>query len=93
MTLGGKVIELWIDQLTAKLDGLPCLIDSGNRRVTPVVYKGRTMLPPRFVAESLNADVCWNAGERSVAVVYGTPVCFIPLCLAAGYPLTLVASQ
>ena len=36
--------------------------------VEPVIRNGRTMLPARFVAEALGAEVDWNENERTVTV-------------------------
>jgi len=34
----------------------------------PIIKEGRTILPVRFVAEPLGADVAWDEGERKVTV-------------------------
>lgn len=39
--------------------------------VAPIIRNDRTMLPARFVAESLGATVSWNNDERSVVIVKG----------------------
>ncbi len=36
--------------------------------VAPIVYNDRTMIPARFIAESLGATVGWNAAERKVTI-------------------------
>ena len=68
ITLGSKVINLWIDNPSAKVGGVPAPIDSDNPLVTPIISQSRTMLPIRFVVENLGADIEWNASERSITV-------------------------
>ncbi len=36
--------------------------------VAPIVYNDRTMIPARFIAESLGATVGWNAAEHKVTI-------------------------
>lgn len=63
-------IELWIDNPKAKVDGKETWIDSGNHNVKPVIKNGRTMLPLRFVAESLGCSVDWNATTKTITIKY-----------------------
>ncbi|SHK51674.1 copper amine oxidase N-terminal domain-containing protein [Desulforamulus aeronauticus] len=50
--LGQKEIKLTINQLQCKINNRPGLLP-----VAPVIHNGKTMLPLRFVSQSLNADV------------------------------------
>ena len=43
-------------------------IDPANRAVQPVLISGRVLLPLRFVSETLDTRVDWNAAARSVTV-------------------------
>jgi hypothetical protein len=63
-------IELWIDNPKAKVDGKEMWIDSDNHNVKPVIQNGRTMLPLRFVAESLGCDVQWNDTAKTITIKY-----------------------
>ncbi|MBT9136761.1 MAG: Oligopeptide-binding protein AppA [Firmicutes bacterium] len=56
-------IVLQIGSRTAWVNGPPRPID-----VPPVVIDGRTMVPLRFVAESLGAQVAWVEATRTVTV-------------------------
>lgn len=38
--------------------------------VAPFIEDGRTMVPLRFIAESLGASVAWNDASRTVTIVY-----------------------
>jgi transcriptional regulator CtsR len=58
VTLKGNIIELWINNPTARVNGESRLIDPRNKKVTPlIVPPGRTMLPLRFIAENLGCQV------------------------------------
>ncbi|MFY0546266.1 stalk domain-containing protein [Brevibacillus sp. H7] len=63
ITHQGKTIELTVGQKTAMVNGTKLTLDA-----KPVVIKGRTFVPLRFVSEAFGADVQWNAPERLVTV-------------------------
>lgn len=63
-----RTIELWIDRPTAHVDGRPVPIDLSNRSVCPIIHRGRTMLPLRFVSESLGAEVTWDSSTRTAGI-------------------------
>lgn len=74
VTLNGKTIELWIDQPTAKVNGVVVPVDPNNPNVTPIVVPpGRTMLPLRFIAENLGCQVDWDRSQQMVTVTYPKP--------------------
>jgi uncharacterized repeat protein (TIGR02543 family) len=64
-----KTLVLWIDRNVATLNGQSVNIDS-NPKVVPIIMSGRTLLPLRFVAETLAMDVQWNAVTRMVTITY-----------------------
>jgi len=79
-------LELWINQpearvttttlyynsLTTATATLP--LDPSNPQVVPLVLPpGRTMLPLRFVAESLGAQVLWDQESQQITVIYNLP--------------------
>src|SRR5450756_2098795 len=64
VTLGKDSLDLWIDKPQASLNGIALAIDAANSAVVPVIMNGRTMLPLRFVAESLGIDVQYDAMTR-----------------------------
>ena len=61
-------VELWIGQSNALVNGVSYQIDPNNPNVKPLTINGRTMLPVRFVAESLSCDVTWEAEEQRVTI-------------------------
>lgn len=48
--------------------GYPKLIDEFNHNVVPVIKDGRTLVPVRFISESLNADVDWNDKTKTITI-------------------------
>jgi len=68
--LKGKIIELWIDNPKAKVNGIGKWIDPNNHNVKPIIVNNRTMLPLRFVAESLGCTVDWNGTTRTITITY-----------------------
>ncbi len=61
-------IELWIDRPIAIVNGAEVMIDPANPKVVPKIIEGRTMLPARFIAESLGKKVSWASKERKVTI-------------------------
>ena len=70
LKLGGHSAVLTIGKATAVLDGRTVSIDPDNARVTPTILNGRTMLPLRFVGESLGAAVLWDGATRKVTLTF-----------------------
>ncbi|BAL80364.1 stalk domain-containing protein [Caldisericum exile] len=70
VSLGSKILELWIGKPTAKLNGKDTPIDATNTNVVPEIINSRTMLPLRFVAESLGADVQWDGTTKTITITY-----------------------
>lgn len=54
-------------------------IDPENTMVRPVIKNGRTLLPVRFVAESLNAEVSWNNETRTATLKSGSITIDVPI--------------
>jgi len=71
ITQGATIIELWIGQNTARINGAERLIDPTNPNVRPFIAPpGRTMLPLRFISESLGCTVNWNAELQEASIEY-----------------------
>ena len=68
VSLGATKMELWIGQSNAMVNGKTVLIDPDNIKVTPLIINERTMLPLRFVTETLGCDVQWDAVTRKATV-------------------------
>lgn len=67
--VGEHTVYMIIGQSIAYVDNVPTKIDSNNH-VVPFIYNGRTMLPLRFIAESLKAQVEWDAETQRVTLLY-----------------------
>ena len=63
-------IELLIDSAEARINGQEVLIEPSDPKVTPFIQNGRTMLPLRFVGESLKMRVEWQAETQTINLVY-----------------------
>ena len=57
-------ITLQIGNTTATVYGKQTVLDAA-----PVIINGRTFVPIRFVAESLNCTVDWDAGNKAVTIL------------------------
>ena len=60
---GESVIRLQIDQKSYTVDGIEKQMD-----VAPYIKDGRTMVPVRFVAEGLGAEVSFNADTKEISI-------------------------
>ena len=59
VTMGSTMLELWIGNPVAKINGVNTPIDPANANVKPIILSSRTMLPMRFVTEALGCTVEW----------------------------------
>ena len=60
---GDTTVMMKIGSKIAVVDGQPVQLEQA-----PTLYKGNTMVPLRFVSESLGAGVNYNAQTRSIAI-------------------------
>jgi hypothetical protein len=70
VTLGLRMIELWIGNPLARINGKVMPIDPSNPAVLPFISGDRTYIPLRFVAESLLGDVTWHELTRGVGILF-----------------------
>ena len=56
-------IEMWVDNHTAIVNGERVYLDT-----PPLIVEGRTLVPARFIAESLGAKVTWYPQEKKVVI-------------------------
>ncbi len=66
----GNIIELWIDNPEARVNGKGKWIDENNHDVRPIIVNDRTMLPLRFVVENLGCRVEWEPKTRKITIIY-----------------------
>jgi len=65
MTVGGHQVRLQVGARYAGVDGKRVTLD-----VAPAITNGVTMVPLRFVAETMGADVLWDAGTKTITIIY-----------------------
>ena len=63
LSLNGITMELWIDKMQTKIDGVAKTTD-----VAPMIVNSRTMLPVRFVSENFGANVDWKENEKIITI-------------------------
>jgi uncharacterized repeat protein (TIGR02543 family) len=63
----GTTLNLWIGKNAAEIDGKSVSIDT-NPAVVPVISYGRTLLPLRFVSESLGLDIQWDGTAHTITI-------------------------
>ena len=62
-TKDGKEIKITIDNTVAKVDGKDITLD-----VPAQIVNARTLVPVRFISESLGASVAWNGDTKTVTI-------------------------
>ncbi len=65
---GTTVVTLRIDSRVAQINGIQVPVE-----IPGTIIGGRTMVPARFIAESLGADVRWDEETRTVVVKHPNP--------------------
>lgn len=65
------VIILSLGSPNAVVDNTDTLIDQTNFNIVPLVKNNRTLLPLRFISESLGAQVAWDS-KTSTATIKAT---------------------
>jgi hypothetical protein len=66
-TKGDTTVTIQIDSTTAYVNGTPVTLD-----VPAQIIDSRTMVPARFISESLGADVAWDGTTQTVYVTTQT---------------------
>src|SRR5450756_394060 len=65
ITLAGNKIALTIDKTVAKVNGYDVTLDA-----PAAIINSKTVVPMRFVAESMGATIAWNATLQKVTVQF-----------------------
>ena len=68
ISLGNDSLRLQIGKNFAEVNGKKVMLDAA-----PVIVKGRTMVPIRFISEALDAQVLWDDTTKTVTIVYPKP--------------------
>ena len=61
-------VVMKVNRNVGLIDGKLTKVDAANTNVTPFVYEGTTLVPVRFLAESLGAKVGWNDRTNTVTI-------------------------
>jgi photosystem II stability/assembly factor-like uncharacterized protein len=69
VTVGSNTLELTLGSNIALFHGAATPIDS-DPKVVPLIINGRTMLPLRFVVESLGAEVAYDQATKTITITY-----------------------
>lgn len=64
-----NIVQLWIGNKTAKINGVATPIDPKGK-LYPTLVNGKTVLPLRFVANSLHCSVVWEPKEKRIVLTY-----------------------
>src|SRR6056297_589016 len=65
--LDENVIELWIGENTAKLNGEDVMLDE-DPSIIPFIKNSKTVVPIRFISESLGFEVTWNEETKEIMI-------------------------
>ncbi len=66
--LKGKIVRLQVGAKSASVAGKSVKLET-----PPVIIKGFTMVPIRFISEAFGAQVVWNAPTRGIVITYPKP--------------------
>jgi len=69
ISLKPTILVLWIGKPKALIDGVEHPIDP-QKSVFPMIVKGRTFVPLRFVAESFDFKVDWDPKNQGITLTY-----------------------
>ncbi|MGE5474255.1 MAG: WG repeat-containing protein [Ignavibacteriales bacterium] len=69
---GTEDIILYLNSPKAFVGGNETVVDSSNHKVFPVLIQNSTLIPLRFVAENLKAQVKWDEKMNMAAVILGS---------------------
>lgn len=70
VTLPPHFVKLTIGKPTANVDGSDVPISKTNPNLAPLIVNGTTMLPFRFIVESLGGKVEWTAAEKRMDILF-----------------------
>ncbi|HLW46420.1 MAG TPA: stalk domain-containing protein [bacterium] len=78
---GGQTVELTVGSRQARVNNSPVLLD-----VPAFTINGRTMVPLRFISESLGAGVQWVAANETILISSsgGVPTAAVPPVVPSG---------
>ena len=87
VSFNSSTIELWINKPFAKVNGIEVKIDANNAKIIPEIVNNRTVIPLRFIAESLGFDVKWDSVTKTIMLNYNPNL--ISINVGGTYTITL----
>lgn len=69
---GDIALTLWIGKPVAMVNGKEVKVDP-DKPLSPMIKNGRTFLPLRFVAETFQFKVDWDASTQSITLTFPNP--------------------
>lgn len=66
----GRSIKMRISNPKAQVGNKWVWIDRENPKVTPILWNARTMVPIRFIAESIGCNVEWDPEYQFISITY-----------------------
>ncbi len=63
-------IVMQIDNPRASVNGIKRWIDDGNHNVAPIIINNRTMVPIRFVMQTLGCKVEWDPDKKEITIIF-----------------------
>ncbi|HBY19476.1 MAG: hypothetical protein A2Y24_07015 [Clostridiales bacterium GWE2_32_10] len=64
-------VVLYVGQSKTYVNGEETMVDATNSSVTPIIKDGRTLVPVRFISESLGAKVEYNNSNKTSNISFG----------------------
>ncbi len=71
--LGENILELWIGNNTARINGEDVMLDE-DPSIRPFIINSRTVVPVRFISETLGFEVTWNNETQEITIENGNPL-------------------
>lgn len=71
--LGDNILELWIGNNTARINGEEVMLDD-DPSIRPFIINSRTVVPVRFISETLGFEVTWNNETQEITIENGNPL-------------------
>ena|GEM_PF-5379308 len=68
ISMNGRTMRIQVGYMTADVNGKPFALQDA-----PIIVKGRTFVPLRFIAENFGAQVDWNGQLKMVSIIYPKP--------------------
>ena len=66
-----EAVILYIGSSDSYVNTVKTKIDADNKKIVPIVKNGRTLVPVRFISESLKAAVDWDSSTSIVTIKLG----------------------